>query len=350
MVSRAPVVKTRIQPAPVDQLGRKMRDLRISVIDRCNFRCPYCMPEDEFPEHHQFFTPDERLTIDEIVLLSEVFSGLGVQKIRITGGEPLLRKNLASLISRLNDIRGIDEIAITTNGFLLDRHAEALQESGLDRVTVSLDSLDPDLFARMSGGRGSLVQVLSGIESADAVGLPLKINAVIQRGLNDHSVIDLVDRFRGTGHIVRFIEYMDVGNRNHWHMAEVVSSAELLEQIGEHWPLEPLDENYQGEVARRFRFVDGGGEIGFISSLSQPFCGSCTRARLSTNGVLYTCLFASHGTDLRGPMRDGADHEELTDIVRSVWLERGDRYSELRVPSQAEEHPIHKVEMYQVGG
>ena len=308
------------------------------------------MPEDEFPEHHQFFTPDERLTIDEIVMLSEVFSSLGVQKIRITGGEPLLRKNLANLIKRLTDIKGINDIALTTNGFLLDRHAEALQKAGLDRVTVSLDSLDPDIFSRLSGGRGSLVQVLSGIESADAVGLPLKINTVIQRGVNEHSVIDLVDRFRGTGHIVRFIEYMDVGNRNHWHMAEVVSSAELLEQISEHWALESMDENYHGEVARRFRFVDGGGEIGFISSVTQPFCGSCTRARLSTNGVLYTCLFASQGMDLRSPLRDGAKHDELTDIIRSVWLERGDRYSELRVPTQAEEHPIHKVEMYQVGG
>jgi cyclic pyranopterin phosphate synthase len=274
---------------------------------------------------------------------------LGLRKIRITGGEPLLRPNLADLIGDLGAIEGIDDIALTTNGILLAKYATELKAAGLSRITVSLDSLDPEVFAAMSGGFGGVAQVLEGIEAARAVGLtPIKINTVVQRGVNDHTVIDLIERFRGTGVIVRLIEFMDVGNRNQWDKSLVVPSAELAARIHARWPLAPLPANYSGEVAERRAFADGAGEIGFISSVSQPFCGACSRARLASDGKLYTCLFASIGTDLRTPLRQGASDEELATLLRGIWENRRDRYSEQR--AELRSRPEHKVEMFHVGG
>jgi cyclic pyranopterin phosphate synthase len=334
-----------------DRLGRILHDLRISVIDRCNFRCPYCMPEEDYPEHHQFFRSGERLSYGEIIRLTRLFAGLGVKKVRITGGEPLLRKNLPALIGELAAIDALEDIALTTNGILLAAQAAALKAAGLERVTVSLDSLDDEVFSAMSGGRGNKSQVLDGIEAAIAAGLtPVKLNVVVQKGVNDHTVLDLLDHFRGSGVIVRLIEYMDVGNRNHWRAEQVLPSKDLLNAIRQRWPLRAADENYPGEVANRYLYEDGQGEIGFISSVTEPFCRDCTRARLSTNGELYTCLFASHGTDLRGPMRAGASDEELLSLIGDVWTGRIDRYSEERDPGAAETRILHKVEMYQVGG
>jgi len=335
---------------PRDQRGRPMHDLRISVMDRCNFRCPYCMPEATYGEHFTFLRNDERLSFDEIERLCRLAAAQGVSKLRLTGGEPLLRPHLAELVTRLRRLEGITDLALTTNGVLLARHAAELRDAGLDRVTISLDTLDPALFHRMSGGRGALDDVLAGIEAAQAAGFPhgVKLNTVVQRGVNEHTVIDLVERFRDTGIVVRFIEYMDVGNRNDWRPEAVVPSQELVQRISTRWPLRAVPPKYPGEVATRYRFEDGAGEIGMISSISQPFCGGCTRARLSSEGMLYTCLFADHGTDLRGPMRDGASDDELARVLRDVWLRRNDRYSEER----AERHrkPSHKIEMHYIGG
>ncbi|HLS81398.1 MAG TPA: GTP 3',8-cyclase MoaA, partial [Steroidobacter sp.] len=277
--------------------------------------------------------------------------GLGVQKVRLTGGEPLLRPNVAELVGELTAIDGVQDVALTTNGVLLAQHAAELKANGLQRITVSLDTLDPDLFQRMSGGFAERDRVLDGIRAAQDAGLtPIKINTVIERGLNDHTALDLVEHFRGTGVIVRFIEYMDVGNRNHWSAERVVPSRELLERIAQRWPLHPVQENYRGEVAERYAFDDGAGEIGFISSISNPFCGDCTRARLSSEGVLYTCLFARSGVDLRDPLRAGATDEELRELLRSTWAGRSDRYSELRATLRDSEEPIRKIEMYYIGG
>lgn len=334
-----------------DALARPLHDLRISLLDRCNFRCPYCMPESEFHADYAFLKRKQRLTHDEILTVARVAAGLGVSKLRVTGGEPLLDKNISELVAGLAAIPGIDDLALTTNGMLLAPIAAALAEAGLMRVTISLDSLDEDVFARMSGGRGDLGKVLAGIAAAEEAGItPIKINVVVQRGVNDHTLIDLLEHFRGSGHIVRLIEYMDVGNRNGWRMDQVVPSRELLKLIGARWPLKAVGRNYPGEVARRYQYVDGEGEIGFISSVTEPFCGSCSRARLSADGVLYTCLFATHGTDLREPLRNGADDVELADILSRIWLQRADRYSELRRPDVAEAHPLSKVEMYRIGG
>jgi GTP 3',8-cyclase len=276
---------------------------------------------------------------------------LGVRKVRLTGGEPLLRANLADLVGDLTGIPGIEDIALTTNGVLLANHAVDLHANGLKRITVSLDTLDKDIFARMSGGFGALNQVLDGIDSAIAAGLtPVKINAVIERGVNDHTALDLVEHFRGTPVIVRFIEFMDVGNRNHWRPDMVVPSRELAEQINARWPMHPVSQNYHGEVAQRWRFDDGGGEVGFISSVSQPFCGSCSRARLSSEGKFYTCLFATQGIDLRAPLREGADDAELLRIIRGAWLGRTDRYSELREELRRDTPETKKIEMYYIGG
>jgi len=318
-------------------------------MDRCNFRCPYCMPRETFHEHYEFLKAQERLQFDEIVRLTRLFVALGARKLRLTGGEPLLRANLPDLVGELTSIAQVDDVALTTNGVLLAKYAAELKANGLNRVTVSLDSLDDQVFARMSGGFGGKDQVLAGIRAAQEAGLePIKINAVVERGLNDHTVLDLVEHFRGTGIIVRFIEYMDVGNRNHWTLDRVVPSRELLELISARWPLRAVAENYHGEVAERYEFEDGAGEIGFISSVTEPFCGACSRARLSSDGMLYTCLFATLGKDLRTPLRAGASDEELTQLIRAAWVRRADRYSELR--AGAREHPLRKVEMYYIGG
>ncbi len=335
---------------PLDRLGRPLHDLRISVMDRCNFRCPYCMPESRYGEHFQFLRNDERLDFDEIVRLSTLAARLGVSKLRLTGGEPLLRPDLAGLVARLRRIEGIDDLAMTTNGVLLARHARALRQAGLDRVTVSLDTLDPALFHRMSGNRGRLDEVLAGIEAAREAGFThgVKINAVVQRGVNEDGMLDLVERFRGSGVTVRFIEYMDVGNRNDWNPDAVVPARELVERIHARWPLEAVPPRYPGEVASRYRYLDGAGEIGMITSVSEPFCGACSRARLSSEGVLYTCLFATRGSDLRSPLRAGASDDELLEILRTVWRRRGDRYSEERAARRSA-NP-RKIEMHYIGG
>ncbi len=336
---------------PIDQLGRPLHDLRISVMDRCNFRCPYCMPKEQFHDSYRFLKSQERLSFEEIVRLSRLFADLGVRKLRLTGGEPLLRANLAELVGDLTGIPGIDDIALTTNGVLLGRHAVDLHANGLRRVTVSLDTLDKEVFARMSGGFAALEQVLGGIDAAIAAGLaPVKINAVIERGLNDHTALDLLERFRGSPVIVRFIEFMDVGNRNQWRPELVVPSRELAARIHERWPIQPISQNYRGEVAQRWRFEDGAGEVGFISSVTQPFCGDCSRARLSSEGKFYTCLFATHGLDLRAPLRAGADDAELLQMIRGVWGARTDRYSELREELRRSEPLEKKIEMNYIGG
>jgi GTP 3',8-cyclase len=336
---------------PRDTLSRPIRDLRISVMDRCNFRCPYCMPRETYHESYRFLASPERLSFEEIVRLTRLFVQIGVRKLRLTGGEPLLRANLPDLIGDLTAIPGVEDVALTTNGVLLSQHAAELKAAGLNRVTVSLDSLDPAVFTRMSGGLGSVEEVLQGLAHARRAGLaPIKVNAVIQRGINDDTVLDLVEHFRGTDVIVRFIEYMDVGNRNEWRADLVVPSKELLARIGARWPLEPLKGNYRGEVSRRYRFTDGRGEIGFISSVTQPFCGSCTRARLSSDGILYTCLFATRGTSLRDELRGGASDAHLLERIRTVWLGRADRYSELRARLRESTAAQPKIEMYYIGG
>ena len=351
MSDREVIVPLRPLAGPRDTFARPMRDLRISVMDRCNFRCPYCMPRETYHERYRFLGSHERLSFDEIVRLARLFVQLGARKLRLTGGEPLLRTNLPDLIGDLTDIPGVEDVALTTNGVLLARYATELKAAGLQRVTVSLDSLDPEVFARMSGGFAGVEDVLEGIEHARRSELaPIKINAVVQRNVNDHTVIDLVERFRGTGVIVRFIEYMDVGNRNHWSEGLVVPSKELLARIGARWPLEPLEPGYRGEVARRYAFSDGRGEVGFISSVSQPFCGDCTRSRLSSDGVLYTCLFATHGTSLRDVLRGGASDDQLLELIRGVWLARSDRYSEQRASLRRSVSDERKVEMFYIGG
>jgi cyclic pyranopterin phosphate synthase len=351
MSNREVIVPLRVLAAPRDAYARPMRDLRISVMDRCNFRCPYCMPRETYHERYRFLGSHERLSFDEIVRLARLFVQLGVRKLRLTGGEPLLRANLPDLIGDLTDIPGVEDVALTTNGVLLARYASELKAAGLQRVTVSLDSLDAQVFTRMSGGFSGLEDVLDGIEHARRAELiPIKINAVVQRGVNDHTVLDLVERFRGTGVIVRFIEYMDVGNRNHWRSDMVVPSKELVARISERWPLEPVEPGYRGEVARRYAFADGQGEVGFISSVSQPFCGDCTRARLSSDGVLYTCLFATHGTSLRDVLRGGASDDQLLELMRGVWLGRTDRYSEQRASLRHAAGDERKVEMFYIGG
>lgn len=342
------IVSLKSPGLPIDRLGRSMHDLRISVMDRCNFRCAYCMPKETFGEGYRFLSSAERLSFAEISRLAGVFVGLGVRKLRLTGGEPLLRAGLPELVGDLAALPGVEDVALTTNGVLLPRHAADLKAQGLGRVTVSLDSLDPEVFHRMSGGFGSPAEVLAGIEAALVAGLgPVKVNCVVQQGVNDHTVLDLLDHFRGTPVVVRLIEYMDVGNRNHWNRERVVTARQLHETIHARWPLVPVAAAYPGEVASRYAFADGRGEIGFIASVSQPFCGGCTRARLSSEGVLYTCLFASHGVDLRAPLRSGSTNAELDARIRQTWLGRTDRYSEIRAQQPIAER---KIEMYYIGG
>ena len=335
----------------VDALGRPLHDLRISVLDQCNFRCPYCMPVAKYHSEYEFLKKRQRLTYDEIMRVAAAASDLGVSKIRLTGGEPLLDRNIADLVQRLSALPGVSDLALTTNGMLLGPIAAKLAAAGLHRVTISLDSVDKSVFRAMSGGRGELDKVLDAIAAAEDAGLgPVKINVVVQKGINDHTVLGLLEHFRGTKTIVRLIEFMDVGNRNGWRMDQVVPSRELLAQVDARWPLEAVGKNYAGEVARRYQYQDGAGEIGFISSVTEPFCGDCSRARLSADGMLYTCLFANQGTDLRASLRNGADDEEIRDILSSIWLQRADRYSELRRPGLAEHHVLRKVEMYRIGG
>src|ERR1700736_4365199 len=330
---------------PLDRRGRPLHDLRISVMDRCNFRCPYCMPKEQFHEHYRFLKSQERLSFEEIVRLARLFASLGVRKLRLTGGGPVLRTNLPELVGDLTAITGIDDIALTTNGVLLGQHAVDLHANGLRRVTVSLDTLDKQIFARLSGGFAALDQVLHGIDAAIAAGMtPVKVNSVIERGVNDGTALELVEHFRGKPVIVRFIEFMDVGNRNAWRPEMVVPSRELVARIGARWPMHPVSENYRGEVAQRWRFDDGAGEIGFISSVSQPFCGACSRARLSPAGKSSTSPFAPQGLDLRAPLRQGADDAALSALIRDYWLARRDRYSEERERSPNKQE--RKIEMY----
>ena len=343
-------IPLRVVDAPRDTLARPLHDLRISVIDRCNFRCPYCMPEEQFADDHVFLSKSERLRFEEIERIARAFAALGVRKLRLTGGEPLLRRDLATLVRMLSTIPGVEDLALTTNGVLLPRFAAALREAGLMRLTVSLDTLDADTFRKLSGGRGEVGEVLAGIAAAEEAGFErLKLNCVVMRGVNDEHAVDLLERFRGSGHIVRFIEFMDVGTLNQWRGQLVVPSAELIARIGARWPLRPLDPNYRGEVAERYGFIDGGGEIGFISSVSQPFCGDCSRARLSADGRMYTCLFAHEGFDLRVPLRDGASDDDLRGLIAGRWARRGDRYSEQRAELRSRSDG-RKVEMFTIGG
>ena len=348
--SNARLVAIGAPGAVADTRGRPLLDLRISVMDRCNFRCPYCMPRETFGEGYRFLPAAERLSFEEIARLARLFAAEGVRKIRLTGGEPLLRTGIADLVGELSSIEEILDLALTTNGVLLAQHAAELRAQGLSRVTVSLDSIDPATFRRMSGGFDGLGRVLDGIRAALEAGLsPVKVNAVVQRGVNDSEALELARHFRGTGVVVRFIEYMDVGNRNHWRRELVVPSQELRDAIAAEWPLRPLAPAQPGEVAERYAYVDGAGEVGFISSVTQPFCGGCTRARLSSDGVFYTCLFAAAGTDFRARLRTGADDAELRALIQAVWRRREDRYSELREASPEAAKP-RKVEMYYIGG
>lgn len=334
-----------------DRLLRPLRDLRISVIDRCNFRCTYCMPSEKFHHAYQFLDKEEWLTFDEITRLTKIFTDLGVLKVRITGGEPLLRPDLSKLIARLSELKAIEDLALTTNGSLLARQAKQLFEAGLKRLTVSLDTLDEHVSRTMNGERGSVKDILEGIKTAESVGFhSIKINAVIQKGVNDHTLLDLVRYFRGTPHVIRFIEYMDVGNQNHWDHRHVVASQEIVSMIQREFPLKALGANYDSEVASRYGFVDGQGEIGFISSVSEPFCGSCSRLRLSADGKMYTCLFATQATDLRKPLRSGATDGELRNMIESTWRARTDRYSQERSKLASLNKVLNKVEMFQVGG
>ena len=331
----------------LDTRSRPLRDLRISVTDRCDFRCVYCMPKEVFGRDFQFLRRSELLTFEEIARVVRIGAGLGVRKLRLTGGEPLMRRDLERLVEMLAGIDGIDDIAMTTNGSLLPRKARILADAGLRRVTVSLDSLDDAVFGAVNDVDFPVERVLEGIAAAAEAGMPVKVNMVVKRGLNDGSVIEMAEHFRGTGHILRLIEYMDVGTTNGWQMDDVVPAAELVEAIGAEWPLEPVEPAYPGEVARRYRYADGAGEVGVIASVTQPFCHDCSRARLSAEGRLYTCLFAAAGHDLRRRLRgDGVD-EDVEAFLRRIWGRRADRYSELRT---AETSGRPKVEMSHIGG
>jgi GTP 3',8-cyclase len=334
-----------------DRLGRPLDTLRISVTDRCNFRCVYCMPREVFGRDYAFLDRKELLSFEEIGRVVGVFARLGLRTVRITGGEPLVRRDLERLIELLAEIPAADggrlELALTTNGSLLPQKAEALARAGLDRVTVSLDSLDEDTFRSLNDADFPVERVLEGIEAAAAAGLPVKVNAVVKRGVNDGDVVGLAGHFRGTGHTIRFIEYMDVGNTNGWRLDDVVPADEIVRRIDAEWPLEPVDAARPDETARRFRYRDGEGEVGTIASVTQPFCGGCSRARLSAEGRLHTCLFALRGHDLRAPLRLGASDDDLAEQLRGIWTKRTDRYSELRT---AETASLPKVEMSYIGG
>jgi len=353
MTTKVFPIRAARQPAPrfeggrlLDTLGRTMHDLRISVTDRCNFRCVYCMPRETFDADHKFLPHSAILSFEEVARLARIFVGLGVKKIRLTGGEPLVRRDLHRLVGMLAGLGA--ELTLTTNGSLLAKHARALKDAGLERVTVSLDSLDEATFRAMNDADFPVAKVIEGIETASAAGLaPIKINMVVKRGVNDAQLLAMAERWRGTGHVIRFIEYMDVGNSNGWRMDDVVPSAEVVRRISQRWPLVPAEANYAGEVAERWRYVDGAGEIGVISSVTQAFCSSCTRMRLSTEGSLFTCLFAQSGHDLKTLVRGGASDGAIRDEIAAVWQRRADRYSEIRTAETAKQQ---KVEMSYIGG
>jgi cyclic pyranopterin phosphate synthase len=331
-----------------DALERPLRDLRISVTDRCNFRCTYCMPREVFGPSYQFLERDQILTYEEITRLAGLFVANGVDKIRLTGGEPLVRRDLPRLVEGLAAIPGLKDLTLTTNGSLLGRQAQSLRDAGLKRITVSLDSLDDAVFQRMNDAAVPVAQVLDGIEAAKAAGLaPIKVNAVIERGVNDQTMVGLARHFKGTGVILRFIEFMDVGNTNGWNLERVVPLREMADRINRELPIAPADANYRGEVAKRWKYLDGSGEVGFISSISQPFCGECTRARLSPEGELFTCLFAARGHDFRTLLRNGASDTEIAVFLKRVWNLRDDRYSELRSDATV---GLERVEMSHIGG
>jgi len=335
----------------LDRLSRPLETLRISITDRCNFRCVYCMPKEVFGRDHVFLERRELLSLEELARVVGVFAGLGVRTVRITGGEPLVRRNVEHLVELLAAIQTPAgdplELALTTNGSLLPQKAEALAAAGLNRVTVSLDSLDDEAFRAMNDVDFPVQRVLEGIDAAAAAGLPLKVNAVVKRGANDGDILALAEHFRGSGHVLRFIEYMDVGSTNGWQLEDVVSAEEIVRRVSERWPLEPVSAERADATARRWRYADGAGEIGVVASVTQPFCGGCSRARLSAEGRLYTCLFAARGHDLRAPLRLGASDEELSAQLRGIWTRRTDRYSELRT---AETASLPKVEMSYIGG
>ena len=332
--------------AVLDTLHRPLRDLRVSVTDRCNFRCVYCMPKEVFGRDHPFLERRELLSFEEIARLARVFRGLGVETVRITGGEPLVRRDLERLIEMLAAIEGLD-LTLTTNGSLLAQKAKLLADAGLRRITVSLDSLDDAVFRAMNDVDFPVAKVLAGIDAAAEAGLPVKVNTVVKRGANEGSILELARHFRGTPHTLRFIEYMDVGATNGWRLDDVVPAAEIVAAIDAEFPLEPLEANYRGEVARRFRYRDGAGEIGVIASVTQPFCGDCTRARLSAEGRIFTCLFGLKGHDLRAALRDGTSDDGLRELVTAIWERRADRYSEIRSERTAD---LPRVEMSYIGG
>jgi cyclic pyranopterin phosphate synthase len=333
---------------PVDLLGRRLRDLRISVTDRCNFRCTYCMPREVFGPGFEFLPRSALLTFEEIARLARLFTAEGVTKLRLTGGEPLLRRDLPDLVALLAAIEGMKDLTLTTNGSLLATHAQALADAGLQRITVSLDSLDDEVFARLNDVDFPVARVLAGIEAAEAAGLrPIKINMVVRRGVNEDSILPMAREFRRRGHVLRFIEYMDVGHTNGWALEEVVPAREIIGIIDAQMPLEPVPPAYPGEVADRWRYRDGGGEVGVIASVTEPFCGTCTRARLTAEGELYTCLFGVKGHDFRALLREGANDDTIRQRIRAIWATRADRYSEIR---SAATTALPKVEMSHVGG
>ena len=343
-----PIVSTP-SAAVTDQMNRPLRDLRISVTDRCNFRCVYCMPKEIFGAGYPFLQTDEMLSFEEITRIARAFVANGVEKFRLTGGEPLVRRNIEQLVAMLAEIDGVDDIAMTTNGSLLSpKKARALRDAGLRRITISLDSLDDRIFKSMNDVNFPVSKVLDAVENALAVGFdPVKMDMVVKRGVNEDSVLAMAEHFRNTGVILRFIEFMDVGSTNGWQMADVVPARDILERIHAVWPIEPVQPNYTGEVATRWRYVDGGGEIGIIASVTMPFCADCSRARLSSDGQLYTCLFGVKGYDLRGLVRSGVSDADVVEKVRGIWSQRVDRYSEIR---SANTINLRKVEMSRIGG
>ncbi|MEL7434703.1 MAG: GTP 3',8-cyclase MoaA [Chloroflexota bacterium] len=332
----------------VDVYERPLRDLRISVTDRCNFRCTYCMPAEIFHERFKFLPHDKILSFEEITRLTRLITGMGAVKLRLTGGEPLVRQDIDKLIAMLANIDGVEDLAMTTNAYLLPKFAQKIRDAGMQRLTISLDSLDNEVFQKMNGGRASVEKVLEGIQAAKDAGFErMKINCVVQKGVNDHTIVEMARWARDEGHIMRFIEYMDVGTMNGWELKEVMPAKEIVERIDAAFPLERTKRNYASETALRWQYADGAGEIGVIASVTMPFCGNCSRMRLSPEGQIFTCLFATEGVDLKTPLRDGATDDEMNALIQGVWQRRDDRYSEIRNDATTERK---KVEMYYIGG